>query len=103
MGLFSQMFGVSSVLFSGQRVEDVTVCHLEGDSMHSMTTNDGRIYGKYDKFKPSFMKYEKYDMSGIKISMKRSNLVVRGSHSNWGKNCSMKRKTSVMRVTKPLR
>ena len=28
------------------------VCHLEGDSMHSMTTNDERFYDKYDKFRP---------------------------------------------------
>ena len=27
---------------------------LEGDSMHSMTTNDGRFYDKYDKFRPNF-------------------------------------------------
>ena len=27
----------------------------------------------------------------------------RGNHSNWGNNWSMNRKTSVMRVTKPLR
>ena len=42
-------------------------------------------------------------MTGIKIFTKRSNLGVRGNHLNWGKNSSMKRKTSVMRVTKPLR
>ena len=47
--------------------------------------------------------YEKYDMSGLKIATKRSNLGVRGNHLNWGKNWSMKRKTSVMRVTKPLK
>ena len=34
-----------------KRLED-KVCHLEGDSMHSMTTNDGRLYDKYDKFRP---------------------------------------------------
>ena len=28
------------------------MCHLEGDSMHSMTTNDGIFYEKYDKFRP---------------------------------------------------
>ena len=27
-------------------------CHLEGDSMHSMETNDVRFYDKYDKFRP---------------------------------------------------
>ena len=27
------------------------VFHLEGDSMHSMTTNDERFYDKYDKLK----------------------------------------------------
>ena len=47
--------------------------------------------------------YEKYYTTWIKISTKRSNFGVRGIHSNWGKNWSMKRKTSVMRVTKPLR
>ena len=26
--------------------------HLERDSMHSMTTNDGRFYYKYEKFRP---------------------------------------------------
>ena len=58
-----------------------------------MTTNDGKIYDKYDKS----------DMTGLKIATNRSNLGVKGNHSNWGKNWSMKRKTSVMRVTKPLR
>ena len=29
-------------------------CVPLGDSMHSMTTNDERLYGKYDKFKPDF-------------------------------------------------
>ena len=48
------------------------------------------------------MTYDKYDMSVLKISTKRSNLGVIGIHSNWGNNWSMKRKTSVMRVTKPL-
>ena len=28
------------------------VCYLEGDSMHFMTTNDGRFYAKYEKFRP---------------------------------------------------
>ena len=32
--------------------EEDKVCHLEGDSMHSMTTKDGRFYDKYDKFRP---------------------------------------------------
>ena len=36
-----------------RRLED-KVCHLEGDSMHPMTTNDGRFYEKYDKFRPDF-------------------------------------------------
>ena len=27
---------------------------LEGDSMHSMTTNDERLYDKYDKFRPDY-------------------------------------------------
>ena len=43
------------------------------------------------------------DMKSIKISTNRSNLGFRGSHLNWGKNWNMKRKTSVMIVTKPLR
>ena len=30
------------------------VFHLEGDSMHSMTTNDGIFYAKYDKFIPDW-------------------------------------------------
>ena len=47
--------------------------------------------------------FEKSYMTGIKISTKRSNFGVRVSHLNWGNNWSMKRKTSVMRVTKPLR
>ena len=34
-----------------EELED-KVCHLEGDSMHHMTTNDGRFYGKYEKFRP---------------------------------------------------
>ena len=34
-----------------KRLED-NVCHLEGDSMHSMPTNDERFYEKYDKFRP---------------------------------------------------
>ena len=33
-----------------RRQED-KVCHLEGDSMQSMTTNDGRFQEKYDKFR----------------------------------------------------
>ena len=28
------------------------VCHLEGDFMHSMTTNDERFYEKYETFRP---------------------------------------------------
>ena len=36
-----------------KRLED-KVCHLEGDYRHSMTTNDGRFYEKYDKFRPDF-------------------------------------------------
>ena len=36
-----------------KRLED-KVCHLEGDSMHSMTKNDGRFYDKYEKFRPDF-------------------------------------------------
>ena len=47
--------------------------------------------------------YEKYDMKGIQISTKISNFGVIGSHSNWENNWSMKRNTSVMRVTKPLK
>ena len=27
------------------------MCHLEGDSTHSMTTNDERLHEKYDKFR----------------------------------------------------
>ena len=49
------------------------------------------------------MTYDKYDMIGLKIPTNRYNFGVRGNHSNWGKNWSMKRKTSVMRVTKPLK
>ena len=70
--------------------------------MHSMTTNDERFYDKYEKFRPD-CRHEKYGIIGIKISTKRLNSGVIGSHSNWGKNWSMKRKTSAMRVTKPLR
>ena len=47
--------------------------------------------------------YYKYDMTGIKISTNCSNFIVRGNHSNWGENWSIKRKTSVIGVTKPLR
>ena len=72
--------------------------------MHSMTTNDGSFYDKYDKFRPDcLLTYDKYDMPWLKIATKRSNLGVVGSYSNWGHNWSMKRKTSVMRVIKPLR
>ena len=70
--------------------------------MHSMTTNDGRFSDKYDKFRHDCSHMKKYDMTGIQIATKRSNFGVIGSHSNWEKNWSMKRKTSVMRVTKPL-
>ena len=70
--------------------------------MHSMTTNDERFYDKYDKYKPGCT-HDKSNMTELKITTKRSNLGVRGSYSNWEKNWSMKRKTSVMRVTKPLR
>ena len=66
--------------------------------MHSITTNDGRFYDKYDKFKADF-----WHMSRLKISTNMSNLVFISIHSNWGKNWSMKRKTSVMGVTTPLR
>ena len=70
--------------------------------MHSMTTNDERLYEKYEKFIPD-CRHEKFDIIGIQITTNRSNLGIIGIHSNWGKNWSMKRKTSVMRVTKPLR
>ena len=53
--------------------------------------------------KNSDLIYKKYDIIGIKIATKRFNLGGRGSHSNWGKNWIMKRETTVMRVTKPLR
>ena len=49
------------------------------------------------------MTYENYDMIGLKIATKRSNLGVRGNHSNWGNYWSTKKKTSVIGVTKPLR
>ena len=39
-----------SLPWKRKRLED-KVCHLEGDSMHSITTNDGRFYDKYDKLK----------------------------------------------------
>ena len=60
--------------------------------MQSMTTNDERFYVKYEKFRLD-----------CKHMTNLSNLGVRGSHSSWGKNWSMKRKTSVMRVAKPLK
>ena len=59
--------------------------------MHSMTTNDERFYDKYNKFRPN-SRHDKSDMTGLKIATKRSNLGVRGNHSNWGKNWKMKRK-----------
>ena len=31
---------------------EYNVCHLEGDSMHSKTTNLERFYEEYDKFRP---------------------------------------------------
>ena len=34
-----------------KRLEDI-VFLLEGDSMHSMTTNDEILYDKYEKFRP---------------------------------------------------
>ena len=34
-----------------KRLED-KACHLEGDSMHPMTKNNGRLYDKYDGFRP---------------------------------------------------
>ena len=40
--------------------------------------------------------YDKYYMTWIKISTKMSNFGVRGSHLNWGKNWSMKRKTNII-------
>ena len=49
------------------------------------------------------MKYEIYDMLELKIATKRVHLGVIGIHSNLGKNWSMKEKTSVIGVTKPLR
>ena len=39
-------------LLDGNVTLEDKVCHLEGDSMHSMTTNDERFYDKYDKFRP---------------------------------------------------
>ena len=49
------------------------------------------------------LKYYKYDMTGLKIATKRAHLGVIGSHSNWGKNWSMRKRTSVIGVIKPLR
>ena len=34
------------------KILEDNVCHLEGDSMHSMTTNDEIFYDKYYKFRP---------------------------------------------------
>ena len=42
------------------------MCHLEGDSMHYMTTNDGILYDKYEKFR-----LEWRPMIGIQIATKR--------------------------------
>ena len=42
-----------------KRLEN-NVCHLEGDSMHSMTTNDERFYEKYDNFRPDFIPMKKW-------------------------------------------
>ena len=75
------------------RIED-NVCHLEGDSMQSMTTNDERFYDKYEKFRTYFIPMK--NMTWLKIATKRAHLGVRGNHSNWLKNWSMKKKTSVI-------
>ena len=31
------------------------MCHLEGDSMHSMKTTNERFYEKYEKFRPDYI------------------------------------------------
>ena len=75
-----------------------------GRRLHSLYDNKWwKILWQVWQIQTWLLTYKKYEMLGLKIATKRSNLGVRGSHSNWGKNWSMKRKTSVMRVTKPLR
>ena len=44
---------VGQLPWKRKRLED-KVCHLEVDSMHSMATNDGRFYEKYEKFRLHF-------------------------------------------------
>ena len=44
-----------------------------------------------------------HEMKRIEIDTNTSNFIFIVNHSNWGKNWRMKRKTSVMRVTKLLR
>ena len=38
--------------------------HLEGDSMHSMTTNDWIFYEKYEKFRPDCWNMTKLTFQG---------------------------------------
>ena len=49
----SQVFELVEEINSNGRGRDLedNVCHFEGDSMHSMTTNDRIFYDKYDKFR----------------------------------------------------
>ena len=34
-----------------RKILEDKVCHLEGDSMHHLATNDGRFYEKYEKIR----------------------------------------------------
>ena len=46
-----------------KRLED-KVCHLEGDSMHSMTTNEERFYEKYEKFRLDYINMKNITCEG---------------------------------------
>ena len=62
--------------------------------------NDGSFHDNSDLIAHIITYLFQYYMRGIKISTKRSNLGVRGNHSNLVEDEGMRRRPSVMEVTK---
>ena len=64
--------------------------------MHFTTTIIEDSMSNLDMIENMWQSY----MIGIKITRRSGNLGVRGNHLNWGKNGSMRKRTSVRGITK---
>ena len=62
--------------------------------------NDGRFYDKSDLIIDLIADLWQSDMSGVKIASKRAHLGLGGNNSNLEEDDGLRRRTSVMEVTK---